>query len=405
MRDPRKRSPLHRVAAVAVLAVLACLALIGCEQPEQDCSDLLGLRPGDGPAVVLVVDRTASAPRFLLPDAVAATVREAAGSNGRVSVLAVDGPGAAPRWVLQDAALNEAGLDADTDRFERIASLAVGCVEDAVATTAPSVPDSDVLTALQRAADSVAAVPSARIALLSDGLANAGPLDLDQVAVADAPVDAVVDALADGGQLPRFTGQQLTLHGIGQTSGEPLAQPVREWLRELWSAVCLRSGATGCSAEPGDVPVDAASPAPVPDAAVAVPGIQAVAVGGTCTWTVDSALLFDGDSAALRPGAAEALAPVAAALRAPGATADVVGHTSSFGSLAGQQSTSEQRADAVAGLLVDLAVPADRLRPRGAGATELRVPDRDAAGQLVEAAAAQNRRVEVAVTGASGCGR
>lgn len=399
-----------RRAVVCVMAVVCALALIlglvACEREEQGCQDLFGLEPGGGPAVGLVVDRTVSTQAFRLPESTAAAIRDASAGNGRISVLAVDGADAAPRWVLQDAALNDAELDPDTDRFDRITGLAVGCVEELLTTAGPSTPGSDVLTAVQRMADAVADDPAARVHVVTDGLANAGPLDLNQVAVLDAQVQDVVQAVAAAGHQPRFAGQPVEFHGIGQTAGAPLAQPVREWLRELWTAICLTGGATGCAAAPEDVPVAGdGRESQVADAEVAVPGIEPVSVDGGCRWTVGSALLFDGDSADLRPGAAEALAPIAAALRTPGAQADIVGHTSSAGTESGRQTTSELRARAVEDVLVGSGISPDHLEASGVGAEKLLVPDRDAAGRLVEAAAAQNRRVEVTVTGGRGCDR
>ncbi|MGY1846779.1 OmpA family protein [Blastococcus sp. SYSU DS1021] len=407
MTRARERTLARRLATV-VAAVMCAIALVACERPQDGCPELFGLEPGDGPAVGLVVDRTGSAPRFRLPEAVAEAIRLASADAGRVSVLAVDGPDAAPRWVLQDAALNDPGLDPDTDRFDRIVDLAAGCVAEAIAEAEPTSAGSDVLTAVQRMADSVADDPEAHVAVLTDGLANAGPLDLDLVAVAETPVEALVDALRSAGQLPGFGGQVVELHGIGQTAGEPVAQPVREWLRALWSEICLRGGGQGCAAPPADVPVDASEAVPpggAADAPVAVPAVDGVTVPGGCTWSIGSALLFDGDSAHLRPGAAESLTPIATALRSPGTRAEVVGHTSTAGSPEGRATTSRLRARAVVDLLVSLGVPPEHLAHVGVGAERPLVDDRDAAGELVESAAARNRRVDITVTGVAGCGR
>jgi OOP family OmpA-OmpF porin len=406
--DVSRTGAARRTVAGSGATVLLAAVLAGCSTPaEQSCADLFGLPAGDGREVLVVTDATGSAARWALPPVVAEQLEAASRDNGTVSVLAVDGPGALPQWVLRGAALNDGELDPETDRFDRIAELAPGCVEESVQRAAPTVPGSDVLAALQTAADTVSASPDAQVAVLTDGLANAGALDLAQVTAVETPVTEVVAALADGGQLPRFTGQEVGFHGVGQAAAGRLSQPVTEWLRALWTEVCHGSGAVGCSVDAAGAPVapDRGSDGAPEDPALVLPAAEAVSLDGGCRLRVSAALLFAPDSAQLAPGAAAQLMPAAELLRQPGTRATVTGHTSSFGDPAAQRETSQARADAAAGALVGLGAQPGQLRTVGAGGTDLLVDDRGPDGGLIEAMAQQNRRVEVEVSGVPGCGR
>jgi outer membrane protein OmpA-like peptidoglycan-associated protein len=392
----------------ALIAALFAFMLVACSQPADDgdnCSALFSAPVGDGPHMVLMVDRTASSQRLALPPAVTEALTHAAQASGRVSLLAADGPGAPAHWVLQNAALNDGSLDADTRRHARIAELAAGCVDASVQQVTPTREGSDLLAGLQQVADAVHDDPTAQVVVLTDGLANAGGLDLDLLAVGDVAATDVVTGLQDGGLLPHLAGQSVTFSGIGQLAGEQPAQPARDWLRQLYAELCTRSGGGSCTVDVADAPVqhdDTSVPLPA-DPPVVLPGVRAVSMPGSCELTVSSALLFDPDSAQLRSGATGELAPLADLLVRTGGRATVVGHTSSAGDADGQRNTSEQRASAVAGLLAELGVSPSALAATGVGAADPVAADRSPDGSLLEPQAAQNRRVVVRATGVPGC--
>lgn len=67
----------------------------------------------------------------------------------------------------------------------------------------------------------------------------------------------------------------------------------------------------------------------------------------------------------------------------------VIGHTDSVGSAQGNDELSKQRAGAIAALLVEAGIPAEKLETVGRGERELLVPTAD------EVAEPKNRRVEI----------
>jgi outer membrane protein OmpA-like peptidoglycan-associated protein len=69
----------------------------------------------------------------------------------------------------------------------------------------------------------------------------------------------------------------------------------------------------------------------------------------------------------------------------------VIGHTDTVGDLAGNDRLSAQRAETVKGFLVDIGIPAQRIRTAGRGERELLVPTAD------EVDEPRNRRVEINV--------
>jgi outer membrane protein OmpA-like peptidoglycan-associated protein len=137
------------------------------------------------------------------------------------------------------------------------------------------------------------------------------------------------------------------------------------------------------------------------------------AAGMTCsrnTVTLSGGdVAFQPDSAVFRDPAAASttLRPLAQRLRGTGVTATLTGTTADVGDADGQRRLSRERAEAVAGLLRDLGVPADRLTVVGLGSDfPGHVEEHDEGGNLLPAAAALNRKVVIQVSGrtATVCG-
>jgi outer membrane protein OmpA-like peptidoglycan-associated protein len=104
----------------------------------------------------------------------------------------------------------------------------------------------------------------------------------------------------------------------------------------------------------------------------------------------DNALLFDLGQATLRPGVRADLRDLASSLQNyPGHDAVIVGHASTDGSTALNQSLSERRANAVRGFLVEQGLSPSRLEAYGMGESE---PLAGVPGESPE-----NRRVEIAI--------
>ncbi len=120
--------------------------------------------------------------------------------------------------------------------------------------------------------------------------------------------------------------------------------------------------------------------------------VGVVNTGSEIVVTMPQDILFATNSASLRPDLQSDLHTIAANLqRYPDSVVYVTGHTDSTGSAAYNQSLSERRADAVAGVLITSGVPSRRVQARGAGLTQPIASNDTAAGR------AQNRRVEITI--------
>jgi outer membrane protein OmpA-like peptidoglycan-associated protein len=94
----------------------------------------------------------------------------------------------------------------------------------------------------------------------------------------------------------------------------------------------------------------------------------------------------------LTPESKGELAKVLAAMRErPQPDVLVTGHTDTVGDAAGNDRLSAARAERVKSYLVDIGIPADRIRTAGRGERELLVPTADNTEE------ARNRRVEISV--------
>lgn len=120
--------------------------------------------------------------------------------------------------------------------------------------------------------------------------------------------------------------------------------------------------------------------------------VQITNTGDRLIVTMPQDLLFATGSFAVRPDLQDDLFSVASSLRQyPQSTIQVVGHTDSDGDAAYNQQLSERRANAVANILINAGVPAERLRTFGRGETQPVASNLNAAGK------AQNRRVEIVI--------
>ena len=114
--------------------------------------------------------------------------------------------------------------------------------------------------------------------------------------------------------------------------------------------------------------------------------------GDSLVVTLPQDVTFDTDSFAVRPSLMGDLNAVAANLKAyPASTVKVIGHTDNEGDAAYNQTLSERRAGAVAGVLIGDGVEPSRIVPLGQGET---MP---IASNLTPEGRAQNRRVEIVI--------
>ena len=121
-------------------------------------------------------------------------------------------------------------------------------------------------------------------------------------------------------------------------------------------------------------------------------GVTITNTGDRLIVSLPQDLLFATDSFAVRSDLQDDLYSVAGNLQQyPDSTIQVIGHTDSDGDAGYNQTLSERRASAVAGILTDAGVPASRLRASGRGESQPVASNLDAQGK------AQNRRVEIVI--------
>lgn len=121
-------------------------------------------------------------------------------------------------------------------------------------------------------------------------------------------------------------------------------------------------------------------------------GIIVQNTGEELIVTMPGGLLFDTGSAAVSPAVQRDLTALANNLVAyPDSIVSVIGHTDDTGSTEFNQRLSEQRANAVAGVLVDRGVSSARIVASGRGETQ------PVASNATEEGRRQNRRVEVII--------
>ncbi len=118
-----------------------------------------------------------------------------------------------------------------------------------------------------------------------------------------------------------------------------------------------------------------------------------VNTGETLVVNLPEAITFDFDSAVVHQNFRSSLAAISRSLQNyPNTTVRVVGHTDNVGTLAVNQQLSEQRALAVAQILISSGTPASRVGYLGRAYYDPIASNNTAAGR------ATNRRVEIIIT-------
>ncbi len=254
---------------------------------------------------------------------------------------------------------------------------------------------------LLRLLGGLAKVPSpSTLLVFSSGLQTTGPLDLRGMG-SEINVEATVQKI-DKADLPSLQGKKVVFIGLGQGEGpQPqLTERMQSSVRDLWLKVCTKADGK-CEAR-GAVGGKPIATTPVPT--IPVPGQPSVVVTGSTTKIeLPSGALFEPDLASFLPEAPAMLNEIAHHFR-PNATevpveATAVGHTATWGGRAGAITTSRERAEQVVNFLVGTGVDRALFRQvDGVGFDIPVVPDLDATGALMPAAAERNRTVVLTVT-------
>jgi outer membrane protein OmpA-like peptidoglycan-associated protein len=382
----------HRTSVLRRLTVGAgTLALVA---GLAGCSD----SPEPTGGLAIVVGAHSNMPAPALTGAASEALETAVVAESQLSMVVADGkPFELGKGALLASDANDQARDQDRERNRQL-------VRSKLAEAAAKTPEVDLLGALDTAARSIStAVGRHTIVVVDSGLSTVAPLDFTRPGLLDADPAELAAGLGAAGELPDLSGADVVFQGLGDTADPQPAvgRAQRANLIGIWTALAQAAGAADVRIE--ESPLSGPAAAGLPPVAVAPVSSGVVCSAGTVTLTGGD-VAFQADSAVfLDRAAAEAtLEPIARQMVSRSLTADLTGTTADVGDPAGQRSLSQQRAQAVADLLAGLGVPADRLSAVGLGSEfPGYVADHDAAGRLVPAAAAANRKVVIELAGAS----
>jgi outer membrane protein OmpA-like peptidoglycan-associated protein len=360
------------------------------------------------------VDHTADAYDSDLPDGVAGDINTTLKNDGTVSIGTIQGVSDPQDLLRSDlTSLGLVNRDHNPSNLNSQLKDAASCIGARAKAIVPGKSGSDVLGALNGSARILGGAESSTIDVISNGLANAGGLDLRKLLSADMTGKETAEYVVKERNLylSPLSGAQVTFYGLGDVTSSR-SQPTEErrsWLQDFWLNLCLGSGATcdlnkdwiasgapakGAAADPeiqftplvppSLTPSSSLSPTPSP-------------TSPPCQTSLPAEELFEPGSSILTSKANNDLTPIANYLRGkPQAVARIEGHTATWGSEEYRATLSLVRAKAVRDRLVNLGVPPSQLLPpKGLGSTQQVAVDIDGNGNLIEPQASWNRRIVI----------
>lgn len=363
-----------------------------------DCQQAATFQPAaHAGTVTLVFDNSRSSATADLSPVIQADLRADQAKGDRLDLIPVNGVNRAAgieRTVALDPDPGVDSSDADSAR-----SIVIGCVNQWAHEQGmlPTSSGSDVLDAIGVAARQ----HPTEILVVSDGVNNAPPFDVNALHF-DGNPDEVAGDLADEGALaPELKGQTVVWNGMSDTA-VPLPQAVRTNLQDMWKQILKKAGVARMTFDSTSTVARRDVQRQLPQDDVVVPAVSSIHSSCGAGTSIPGALLFTGDSAVLQPGATQYVEPAVTRLtQHPTWVAYVNGYAAQYGTVAGQQLISQKRADAVAKLMEGRGVSVDQVVPRGYGANHP-VANEFPGGVHDPAAAARNRRVDI-TTGPKGC--
>lgn len=368
-----------RIVLAVVTALAAVLYLGACAAERVGSPSYVTT----GGVLIVVVGGHAGMPVARLTGR-AAQARDLAAVHGaRVAVVVADG---AP-YLSENVDLQGGGSRQDVNRAK---------IDTAVAAARARTSESDLVAALALAGQKLFTSPGPRTVVVEDsGLSTSGAVNFTQPGMLDADPTEVAGNLVDVGRIPDLAGAVVVFQGLGDTAKpqQPLDAVRRTQLQAIWAQVARQAGAVHVQFDSAvDKPVSPAGLPPMSAVSFAAPlacsGHKITLSGGTTAFQPLSPDFIDPDRAVAE------LRLVAHRIVTDGLISEVVGRYAAVGDRSLRQQLSKQRAQAVADALIGLGVPVSQLRVNGLGSDfPGYMPDRDAQGHLIPAAAARNRFV------------
>jgi OOP family OmpA-OmpF porin len=280
-----------------------------------------------------------------------------------VSIGAFDGSSTSVEWGVRNTAMPVArGTKSRLQARDRAA--AESCLRDVVGplmTEPAQLGSTDILGAFYAGNEQLPDDGAARkLVVFTDGLANTGCADLRS----HQNARDLVEGCRAGNKLPRLAGIDVTLSGVGSpaVADQPLSTDQSRSLKDIWTALCRATGASGSQAAGscvrdlagagGSVP-EPSDDQGKPDPAVVIRVPQVRRQGPVIEISVPSDLLFAVDEDQLARVAKAKLRGLMAryAQKAP-TKVTVVGHTDSSASAAYNIALSRRRAESVRKVLL-----------------------------------------------------
>lgn len=272
------------------------------------------------------------------------------GGTRLVSLGTFDGSSTAVDWQVSHAALPPA--TGATPEIRRQQKAAEGCLRPLLATalgSAPQARGTDVMSALGAAGAQLGATSAGHdhVLIYTDGLSNAGCLNLSHVLRRGVSVAAALRACRHDHGLAQLRGADVRLAGIGfQALGRPLSSSEQNWLEDYWQGLCAGLGVTArpsCIVPQGASTARASTVSRLPDPRI----VFAPKVTGPVV-VVPAPLLFAFNSARLTHSARAYLDILIQRIRSSGRPiTKIVGHTDHVGPAAYNLGLSRRRAQAV----------------------------------------------------------
>ena len=387
----------RRVVRAASLAGALGVILTACSSDPPPAATIESQCPHVVGPLVIATGR-ANSPA-VSTSAIGSESNLAAADGSAISVIDTGGdPTVLATVDFKRTAGNEMAAKADSETRGRV-------LADALENVAPTQPEANPLKALTVAARQIhGSATNGTVILADSGVQTVDPLDYRTEGLAFADPQEVAARLKADGELPDLTGVTVHFVGLGDTA-PPQEEPStagRTNLQEQWKAIALAAGAACVAVEPQPLSGDA----PLSEPSVAVVALPSP-VTPTLTPTPEAEIKFTADTIAFKSESSELVDPTAAKKALADVAKQLVdnprqvtltGTTATFGPEAGRIELSQERADAVKDLLVDMGVSAGNITTVGVGTNHPKhVPDTDANGQLDPAAAAQNRAVFLTV--------